>query len=335
MSQQVKVNLYRTILAFALADVALGIASLFSELFPLQLSALIVTTITLVLSVVFTILYPRNKRSDIVMIVVGGLDFMTTLISVLIIVMATQLLAVVASSFTLLKAVKIFVQSEKARRLLDTTKPFLLKLAQRLAPAFGVWLMSKTKKIKTKIKGDSVMEKVKEFFVKLGQEIRANKVCLGASLVNGGGWAVLGWLVDSVESIAIDVAGFNITPLFSILGFVAIELAMQWEKFGDFIARISPKLAKRLEKRKEQEAKKAEKEAEKEKERLIAEMKAEKAAAEKAEKEKKEAEEKAAKEFAEKLKKAQEEKELQEWLAKKKAEAEKAEAEKAEAEKSE
>ena len=317
MSQQVKVNLYRTILAFAVADVALGMSSLFCELFPVQLSALIVTTITLVLSVVFTILYPRNKRSDIVMIVVGGLDFITTLISVLIIVMATQLLAVVASSFTLLKAVKIFVQSEKARRLLDTTKPFLLKLAQHLAPVFGAWLMSKTKTIKNKIKGDRLMEKVKEFFVKLGQNIRANKVSLGASLVNGGGWAVLGWLVDSVESIAVDVAGFNITPLFSILGFVAIELAMQWEKFGDFIARISPKLAKRLEKRKAQEAEKAAKEAEKERQKLLTEMKAEKAAAEKAEKEKAEAEAKAKAEEEAKALKEQEDKELAEWLAKK------------------
>ena len=317
MSQQVKVNLYRTILAFAIVDVALGIAALFSELFLLQLSALIVTTSTLVLSIVFALFFPRNKRADIVMIVVGGLDFVTTFISVLVVVMATQLLAVVASGFTLLKAVKIFVQSEKARRLLDSTTPLLLKLAQRFAPAFGVWLMSKLKEIKTKIKGDKAMEKVKEFFVKLGQEIRANKVCLGVSLVNGGGWAVLGWLVDSVESIAIDVAGFNITPLFSILGFVAIELAMQWEKFGDFIVRISPKLEKRLVKRKEQELLKEQKNAEKERARLIAEMKAEKAAQEKADKEAKELAEKEAKEAAEKAQKEQEDKELAEWLAKK------------------
>lgn len=320
MSQQVKVNLYRTILAFALADVALGIVSLFCELFPVQLSALLVTTITLVLSVVFTILYPRNKRSDIVMIVVGGLDFITTLISVLIIVMATQLLAVVASSFTLLKAVKIFVQSEKARRLLDTTKPFLLKLAQRLAPAFGVWLMSRIKTIKTKIKGDSAMEKVKEFFVKLGQNIRANKVSLGETVVNGGVWGVLGYLVNSVEEVAIDVAGFNITPLFVILGFALVEIGFQWESFGTFIARISPKLAKRLAKRQEQELLKEQKNADKEHARLIAEMKAEKAAAEKAEKERQELEAKKEKEEAERIQKEQEEKELAEWLAKKKAE---------------
>ena len=174
------------------------------------------------------------------------------------------------------------------------------------------------------------MEKVKEFFVKLGQEIRANKVCLGATVVNGGGWALVGWLIDSVESVAIDVAGFNITPLFTILGFAVIELAMQWEKFGDFIIRISPKLAKRLEKRKEQELLKEQKNADKEHARLIAEMKAEKAAAEKAAKEAKEAEEKAAKEEAARIQKEQEEKELAEWLAKKQAEAQKAEAEKAE-----
>lgn len=319
MQQRVKVSLYRTILAFAIADVALGIASLFCEQFPLQLSALSVTTITLILSIAFTIKYPRNTRSDIVTIVVGSMDFITTLISVLVIVMATQLLAVVASGFTLFKAVKIFVQSEKAKRLLDTTKPFLLNLAKRVAPAVGVWLTQKIKNQKNNNKGDDrPMEKVKEFFVKLGQNIRANKVCIGATLVNGGGWAVLGYLVDTVESVAIDVAGFNITPLFSIIGFAAIELAMQWEKFGDFITRISPKLAKRLEKRKEQEAAKAAKEAEKERERLLAEMRAEKAAEEKALQEAKEEAEKAEKEKEEKARKAQEDIELQAWLAAKK-----------------
>lgn len=320
MSQQVKVNLYRTILAFALADVALGIITLFCELYPLQLSALIVTTITLVLSIVFTIIYPRNKRADIVMIVVGGLDFITTLISVLVIVMATQLLAVVASSFTLLKAVKIFVQSEKAKKLLDTTKPILLKLAQRLAPAFGAWLLSKTKKIKTKIKGVCIMEKLKEFFVKLGQNIRANKISLSATVLNGGAWGVLGYLVDSVQSVAVEVAGFNITPLFSIIGFVLGELCLYWESFGAFMSRVSPKLAEKLEKRKKQESEKEAKIAEKEREKLIAEMKAEKAAAEKAEKEAEAKAEEEKKVEEEKAKREAEDKELAEWLAKKQQE---------------
>lgn len=319
MSQQIKVNMYRAILAFAIADVAFGIASLFCELFPIQVTALIVTAITLTLSVIFTIKYPRSKRTDIATVVVGGLDFITTLISVLVIVMATQLLAVVASSFTLLKAVKIFVQSEKARRLLDTTKPFLLKVLTKFAPAIAAWLLAKTKKIKNKI-GDSRMEKVKEFFVKLGQNIRANKVSLGETVVNGGVWGILGYLVNSVEEVAIEVAGFNITPLFVILGFALVEIGFQWESFGTFIARISPKLAKRLEKRKAQEAEKAAKEAEKKRQKLLTEMKAEKAAAEKAEKEKSEALEKARAEAAEKARKEQEDKELAEWLAKKQAE---------------
>ena len=164
------------------------------------------------------------------------------------------------------------------------------------------------------------MEKVKEFFVKLGQNIRANKVSLGETVVNGGVWGILGYLVNSVEEVAIEVAGFNITPLFVILGFALVEIGFQWESFGTFIARISPKLAKRLEKRKAKEAEKSAKEAEKERQKLLAEMKAEKAAAEKAEKEKAEAIEKARAEAAEKARKEQEDKELAEWLAKKQAE---------------
>lgn len=317
MSQQKKVNLYRAILAFALADVAFGIASLFCELFPLQLTALFITAITLALSVLFTIKYPRGKRSDVTTIVVGGLDFITTLISVLVIVMATQLLAVVASSLTLLKAVKIFVQSEKARRLLDTTKPLLQKFFVRFAPAIAAWALSKTKAIKNKINGDSRMEKVKEFFVKLGQLVRANKVCIGSTIINGGGWAILGWLVDSVEGVAIDVFGFNITPLFTILGFAAIELAMQWETFATFIARVSPKLAERIEKRKAKAAEKEMKNKEKERQKLLDEMHAEIAAEKRAEEEARVLAEKEILEKQEREKKAQEDRELAAWLAKK------------------
>ena len=306
--QQVKVNLYRAILAFAVADVVFGIASFFVEAFPIQISALAITTITLVLSVVFAIKFPRNKRSDIAMIVVGGLDFVTTLISVLVIVMATQLIAIIASGATLFKAIKVFIQSEKTRRLLGSAKPIVMKIARRIAPLVGAWCVKKIKKIK----GDNNMEKVKEFFKKLGQNIRANKVSLGETVLNGGVWGLLGYLVNSVESVAIEVAGFNITPFFAIIGFLLVEIGFQWESFGIFIARISPKIEAKLKKRKEEEEAK-------QRQKLLNEMYAEKAAEKKAELEKEKAEAAAKAEAEAKAKKEQEDKELAEWLAKKQA----------------
>ena len=306
--QQVKVNLYSAILAFAVADVVFGIASFFIEAFPIQISALAITTITLVLSVVFAIKFPRNKRSDIAMIVVGGLDFVTTLISVLVIVMATQLIAIIASGATLFKAIKVFIQSEKARRLLGSAKPIVIKIARRIAPLVGAWCVKKIKKIK----GDNNMEKVKEFFKKLGQNIWANKVSLGGTLVNGGICGFLGYLVNIVDTVVLEVGGVNFLPYFSILLFILVELCFHWEKFGDFMARISPKIEAKLKKRKEEEE-------EKQRQKLLNEMYAEKAAEKKAELEKEKAEAAAKAEAEAKAKKEQEDKELAEWLAKKQA----------------
>ncbi len=308
MQQREKVYLYRAILAFAFADVGLGIASFFIDAFPVQIAALSITAITLVLSVIFAIKYPKTKRSDISMIVIGGLDFVTTFISVLVIVMATQLIAILASGFTLIKAIKVFVQSEKARRLIGATKPFLLNLAKKYTPILGAWVVAKKSKIKNKTIGDNNMEKVKEFFTKLGKLIRANKICLLETILNGGIWGVAGWLADSVESIAIEVSGFNVLPLFSIIGFVLIELIFQWESSDTFLARIAPKLEERNKKLKE-----------KEREKLLEEMREEKAAAEKEIEAKKEEEERIKKEAEEKAKKEQEDKELEEWLAKRQA----------------
>ena len=308
-------GLYKTILIAAILDVATGALSLVYSTLPMQILALGVTTITLILSIIHCIKYSKDKKSDTGTLIIGSLDFVTGLISVLVMVLATQVLAVIASSLTFVKAVKVFVQSKKAKKLLDTTKPFISKMILKLAPIFGTWLVSKINNVKSKIKkGDkSFMEKVKEFFAKLGGNIRANKVSLSETLLNGGVWGAVGYLASSVETVAIEVCGINITPYLTILGFILVEIGFQWESFGTFIARISPKLAAKLAEKQAKAEEKAKAEAlsqmKKEKESALAEMKAEKLA-----KEKEEAE------IAEKLAKEKEEKELAEWLAAKNAE---------------
>ena len=164
------------------------------------------------------------------------------------------------------------------------------------------------------------MEKIKQFFVTLGNQIRANKISLGETVVNGGAWGLIGYLANEVGLGAIDVGGFNITPLFSIIGFIVGELGMLWENYPDFIKRILPKLQAKEEKKALKEQEKKQKEEDRERAKILAEIKAEKAALEAKEKEEAErlAKEKAEEEA--KAKKEEEDKLIAEWLAKKQAE---------------
>lgn len=291
---RIKKYFHCAIIGFAVADVAMGILSLFINDLIAQVVALIVTAITLYSTVVYSKIYCKDKAVDIGGIIIGSADFLMTALSIMVIALSVQLLEIIASGMTLVKTIKIVIQSDKAKRLLKVAKPIAQKALGKIAPAATAYIVKNIKN-KKENKGVFSMEKVKEFFVKLGNLIRANKVSLLTTIANGGGWGVVGYLVNSVEEVAIEVCGFNITPFLSVVGFVLVELGFQWESFGTFIARISPKLAAKLAKKKEKEEKKALKEAEAEKEKLIAQMKAEKEAA----------------------RKAQEEIELAEWLAEK------------------
>ena len=179
--------------------------------------------------------------------------------------MATQILAVIASGFTFFKAVKIFVQSQKAKKILDTTKPFITKVILKVAPILGARIVSKYQKFKIKNnKGEnSPMNKFKQFFIQLGNGIRANKGSLSSTILNGSAWGLLSYLASSVELVAIDVFGINITPFLAIIGFVLVELGFHWESFGTFISRISPKIEAQLVEKKAKAEAKAQAEAEK------------------------------------------------------------------------
>lgn len=261
----VKNDLYKIILIFAILDVITGVLSLIFSTLVWQMLALVITVTTLCLSIIYCKKYPQNKKSNAGILVIGSLDFITSMISVLVVVMATQIIAVIASGFTFFKAVKIFVQSQKAKRILDTTKPFITKVILKVAPILGARIVSKYQKFKIKNnKGEnSPMNKFKQFFIQLGNGIRANKCSLSSTILNGGAWGLLGYLASSIELVAIDVFGINITPFLAIIGFALVELGFHWESFGTFISRISPKIETQLAKKKAKAEAKAQAEAEK------------------------------------------------------------------------
>lgn len=271
-----KESLYKLILALAVLDLVAGIVSLIYSVLVWQIISLAVTTVTLALAVVYCKKYPHNKKSNVGMLAIGSLDFVTSLISVLVIVLTTQILAVIASSLTFVKALRIFVQSQKTKNILDTTKPFATKVLKKIAPIIGAKAISKYHDIKTKIKqGDNApMNKFKQFFNKLNNSIRANKVSLATTTLNGGAWGLLGFLANSVDMVALDILGFNITPLFAIVGFILVECGLHWEKFDIFLARIAPKLEQKEADRLEKSEKKAQAQAEKEQAEKLAKAKA-------------------------------------------------------------
>lgn len=260
-----KNDLYKIILTFAILDVITGVLSLIFSTLVWQMLALVITATTLCLSITYCKKYPQNKKSNAGILVIGSLDFITGMISVLVVVMATQILAVIASGFTFFKAVKIFVQSQKAKKILDTTKPFITKVILKVAPILGARIVSKYQKFKIKNnKGEnSPMNKFKQFFIQLGNGIRANKGSLSSTILNGSAWGLLSYLASSVELVAIDVFGINITPFLAIIGFVLVELGFHWESFGTFISRISPKIEAQLVEKKAKAEAKAQAEAEK------------------------------------------------------------------------
>lgn len=190
------------------------------------------------------------------------------------------------------------------------------QLSKATLKGIALVLKQVIKKITYKAGADK-MDKLKAFATKFVAVVRANKVSIAETVVNGGAWGGLAFLVTLAEDVAINVCGFNITPLFSIIGFILVEFGFQWESVETFLSRISPKLAKKLETKKETEAKKAEALAIKEKEKLIAQMKAEKKAEIEAMNAEKKAQEKAKAEEEARLAKEKEEKELAEWLASK------------------
>lgn len=298
---RIKKSFHWAIIVFAIADVSMGIVSLFINDLIAQVIALIVTAVTLNLTVIYSAVCCKEEKIDIGGVVIGSADLLMTSLSIMIIAFSVQILELIASSMTLVKTIKIVIQSDKAKRLLNVAKPIAQKVLRRVALLATAYIAKKIKN-KKENKGVLSMEKVKEFFVKFGQTIRANKISLLGTLANGSAWGAIGYLVDEAQVCAIDVFGVNITPLFSIIGFILLELCFYWESFGAFMARVSPKLQAKLEKRKAEEEAKALKEAEAQKEKEHAELLAQMLAEKEAER------------------KVQEEKELAEWLAKKKAE---------------
>ena len=313
---RIKKCFHWAIIGFAVADVAMGVFSLFIDDIVAQVVALIVTAFTLYLTIIYAMLFCKQKKVDIGGILIGSADFLITAISVMIVAFSVQILELIASGMTLFKTVKIVVQSDKAKRLLKIAKPIAKKALVKVAPMATAYIATKFENT-NKNKGVFSMEKVKEFFVKLGNLIRANKICLLETLLNGGAWGVLGWLADGAESVAIEVAGFNITPLFSILGFILVEIGFQWESFGAFISRISPKLEAKLAKKKAKEEEKAKKEAEAERARILAEIEAEEKKAELEKNAELEREHEAEREAEEKAKREEEDRKIAEYLARK------------------
>lgn len=196
--------LYRLLFISAILDLTTGVMSIAINHLAMQIVALVFTSITLVLSIIYCIESRRvdNSKKNIGTVLIGSLDFATSLVSVLIMVLTTQILAIVASGFTFIKSLKIFVQSEKARKLFTQSKSILAHVAKKVAP---VWLATLTSRINIYIKNLNNKEhivKMKEFFKKFVAVVKANigtisVVAIESLSAGGGAYALCKWLVGT------------------------------------------------------------------------------------------------------------------------------------------
>ena len=129
---------------------------------------------------------PKQKRDQISIIILSCIDLLFGILSIVLSVMAVQVLAMLASGATLFKAAKIFIQSEKAAKLLKSAKPVIVKTAIRLSPVIARGIIRGVGKIQKK-----EQKTMKQFFSKLAEELKNNKVTTSLvtleTLLGGGG----------------------------------------------------------------------------------------------------------------------------------------------------
>lgn len=197
--------LYRLLFVFAILDLVTGIMSLAINHIAMQLVALAFTAITLILSIWYCIDCKRieNKNKNIGAIIIGSLDLATSLVSVLIMVLTTQIIAIVVSGLTFVKSLKIFVQSEKARKLFSQSTPVLKHLVTKVSPVVGAGIISRLNIYIKKLNNKEQIVKMKEFFKKLGAVLKANvgtiSVVVVESIGAGGGAYGLAKYFESIH----------------------------------------------------------------------------------------------------------------------------------------
>lgn len=205
MSVNMNKVLYRLLFVFAILDLITGVMSLAINHLAMQIVALVFTATTLALSIWYCIDCKRieNKNKNIGAIIIGSLDLATSLVSVLIMVLTTQIIAIVVSGLTFVKSLKIFVQSEKARKLLSQSTPLLKHIVAKVSPVIGAGILSRINIYIKKLNNKEQIVKMKEFLKKLGAVLKANvgtiSVVVVESIGAGGGAYGLAKYFESIN----------------------------------------------------------------------------------------------------------------------------------------
>ena len=205
MSTNMNKVLYRLLFVFAILDLVTGVMSLAINHLAMQIVALVFTAITLILSIWYCIDCKRieNKNKNIGAIIIGSLDLATSLVSVLIMVLTTQIIAIVVSGLTFVKSLKIFVQSEKARKLFSQSTPVLKHIVTKVSPVIGAGIISRLNIYIKKLSNKEQIVKMKDFFKKLCAVLKANvgtiSVVVVESIGAGGGAYGLAKYFESIN----------------------------------------------------------------------------------------------------------------------------------------
>ncbi|MEG2688511.1 MAG: hypothetical protein RSA24_05015, partial [Clostridia bacterium] len=222
------------LLSLSVFDLIVGIFSLIFADISVQILATIASFTTCVYAFKFFLTRKYERKQNGIMLVIGILDVMCGILSVTIAVYSVHIIAAVASGLPFFKALKIFVQSEKGIKVLEATKPIIVKILIQVAPMLVLYGINKLKKLKTKInkKGEHInMNKFQDVLQRLiaylKRNVKTNIATIGNALASLGAGGLIGGGMY-VGEVAIPIWATSLIGIIvSIIIFVVNELGIR------------------------------------------------------------------------------------------------------------
>lgn len=217
------------LLVFSLVDLTFGFISMFIPMAELQICSLVASCITFTMIVRVVALKEMSVKSEIISLIIGLLDIITGILSVVLAYyMITGAISVAISCTKVTKFAKTAVQTGKVADFVKTCKPLATKAFPRLATLLITFIISQIKKRGTPMENEEKKQtKGSNKFVEL---LKSNKMTVGFSSVAVAFSAILGYCVDYVlPAIAPNLTGpayYATLVAISVIAFIVLEVVI-------------------------------------------------------------------------------------------------------------
>ena len=217
----------RTLLVLSVIDLAFGIISMCISSVDWQICSLTASVLSFCMVIKIIIAYRDDLKSNISVLIISILDIITGALSVVLTVYALRAVVVLVSS---LKVTKTAIQTSKAVKLAEATKPFAAKVVPKIGSLFIAFCATNIKKRgKTMANEKVVKEKVAKKYGTFATYLKNNPrtICgiiasFLASALSGAGTSC-GFIFGNVQipmwaSIVIGVIVFALFLVVSCMG---------------------------------------------------------------------------------------------------------------------